>query len=1053
MKKSYTQKICTICILTMLFLIPVSLRAQNLAVSGVVTDSDNAPLDGATVVVKNGATGTVTGADGSYTISVPADATLIFQYGGLSTVEQRVNGRTRINVVLEMNENVLDDIVVVGYGVQRRGSITGAVSNVKGDQMIKTVNENPQNMLTGRVAGVRVWQKSAEPGSFNASLDIRGLGAPLVVIDGVPREMSDYQRLNAADIEDVSVLKDAAAAIYGLRSANGVVLVTTKKGQTGKAKVSYNGTFTFQVPSSMPKLANAIETMTLYNERERGINNPTAVVYDEATFEKYRNGEMATADWNSLVFANWSPQTQHDLSITGGTDKTKYYVGMGYLYQEGLFKSGDLNYDRFNLRSNISTQIAKGLTFELNAAAMAEQRNYPYSSSSDIIRNYWRQGVLHAAYADAEQTMLSYEGLDLDENTIAKMTSDVSGFRKYEQKSFQMAATLTYDLGSLTSVLNGLTAKAMFSYDYKLDDNEIYRKEYSLYAYDELTDSYLSRVYDGSSPNQMRREFYDRQQALGLVSLNYNRDFGKHKIGALLGWEVQRIKGDNFYAQNNLAYASPYLLAGNGEADNKLAGMSSGSLYERTYGALIGRLNYSYDDRYLLEAQFRYDGSSLFYEGHRWSFLPSVSAGWRISEEPFFKNAAGLSFINQLKLRASYGVLGDDSGMGYQWAMGYTYPAVGGGDANKGNYNGYVPGYVLDGSFNSAVTPLRLPYYAVTWYKSHTFNVGIEFEAWNGLFGFGLDYFNRYRTGLFGENTAETPTVLGADLPQLNVNSDRFFGMELELSHRNRVGDFSYRIKGIATITRRKYEHRAQAGPYGNSYDKWRNSNYLHRYQGVQFGYEGAGRFTSWDDIRSYPIYKERDVLPGDYKYVDWNGDGEISNLDEHPFAFDQTPWMNFSLSFDATYKNFDLSMLFQGSALGSLKYEEPLYTIWGSNGGGALEMYLDRWHPADPTADIYDPDIEWISGHHAYTGRTPHGNSSFNRVSTAYLRLKSLEVGYTIPKIKGLSSMNLRVFANAYNLFTITAVNFVDPEHPGDDLGRLYPLNRTFTLGLSLTF
>lgn len=1039
--------------LAMLFLIPVTLRAQNVAVSGVVTGSDNTPLDGATVVVRNGSAGTVTDANGSYTISVPADATLIFQYAGLVPVEERINGRTRINVTLSENENILDDIVVVGYGIQRRGSITGAVSNVKGDQMIKTVNENPQNMLTGRVAGVRVWQKSAEPGSFNATLDVRGLGSPLVIIDGVPREMSDYQRLNPADIEDVSVLKDAAASIYGLRSANGVLLVTTKKGQTGKAQVSYNGSFTFQVPSRMPELANPEQTMTLYNERERNIDRPTSVVYDKAAFEKYRNGETPTADWNALVFANWSPQTQHDLSVTGGTDKTKYYVGLGYMYQEGLFKSGDLNYNRFNLRSNISTRIAKGLTFELNVAGMAEQRNYPYSSSSDIIRNYWRQGVLHAAYADPEQTMLSYAGLDLDENTIAKMTADVSGFRKYEQKTFQTAATLNYDLGSLTDVLTGLSAKAMFSYDYKMDNNHIFRKEYTLYAYDELTSSYLQRIYSSSSPSQMRREFYDRQQTLGFLSLNYDRAFGKHKVGALLGWEVQRIKGDNFYAQNNLVYASPYLLAGSGEPDNQLAGMNASGLFEQAYGALIGRLNYSYDDRYLLEAQFRYDGSSLFYTGHKWFFLPSVSAGWRISEEPFFKNAPGLSFINQIKLRASYGVLGDDAGMTYQWAMGYTYPAVGSGDANKGFYNGYVPGYVFDGSFNKAVTPLPLPYYDVTWYKSHTFNIGIEFEAWNGLLGVGIDYFDRHRTGLFGRPQSETPTVLGADLPQLNLNSDRHFGMELELSHRNRVGDFSYRMKGIVTITRRQYLKRAEAGPYGNSYDKWRNDNYTNRYQGVQFGYEGAGRFTSWEDIRSYPLYKERDVLPGDYKYVDWNGDGEIGGLDEHPFAFDQTPWMNFSLSFDASYKNFDLSMLFQGSALGSLIYQEPLYSIWGSNGGGALEMYLDRWHPADPDADIYDPDIEWISGKRAYTGRSPRENSSFNRVSTAYLRLKSIELGYTIPRIKALSSMNLRVFANAYNLFTITGVNFVDPERPDDDYGRLYPLNRTYTLGLSLTF
>ncbi len=242
-------------------------------------------------------------------------------------------------------------------------------------------------------------------------------------------------------------------------------------------------------------------------------------------------------------------------------------------------------------------------------------------------------------------------------------------------------------------------------------------------------------------------------------------------------------------------------------------------------------------------------------------------------------------------------------------------------------------------------------------------------------------------------------------------------------------------------------------GPWGNSYDQWRNDNLNNRYQGVQFGFEAAGRFENWNDIWSYPLYKERDVLPGDYKYLDWNGDGEINDLDEHPIAYDQTPWMNFSLSYDCSYRNFDMNLLFQGSALGSMEYKEPLYSIWGSNGGGTLVQYLDRWHPVDPLADPYDPETEWVSGYYGFTGHYPRSNSEFNRVSTAYLRLKSIEFGYTLPKVNILPSMNLRVFANAYNLFTITGVKFVDPEHPDDDLGRMYPLSKTYTLGVSVKF
>ena len=306
---------------------------------------------------------------------------------------------------------------------------------------------------------------------------------------------------------------------------------------------------------------------------------------------------------------------------------------------------------------------------------------------------------------------------------------------------------------------------------------------------------------------------------------------------------------------------------------------------------------------------------------------------------------------------------------------------------------------------------------------------------------------------MFARRKGDLPTVVGAEAPNENLDSDRHFGIDLELSHRNKINDFSYRVKAISTITRQKHMIASEKGPWGNSYDRWRNDNLTNRYQGVQFGYTSAGRYQNWKDIWSYPIYKDRGLLPGDYKYVDWNGDGEISDLDKHPYAYDQTPWLNYSFNFDFEYKNFDLNILLQGSALGSMKYQEPLYAIWGSNGGGTLTQFLDRWHPVDPFADPYDPATQWVSGYYGYTGHYPDPDSEFNRVSTAYLRLKSIELGYTLPKIKALSSMRLRMFANAYNLFTITGVKFVDPEHPDDELGRLYPLNKTYTVGMSLTF
>lgn len=1040
--------------LILFFMFPAILFAQNIKVIGKVLDSDNEPLPGATVVLENSSVGVITDFDGNYSISVPKDGVLQFNFLGYLSKSEPINGRTTINVVMQLEEQSLDELIVVGYATQKKVTLTGAVSAIKGSDMIQTRNENPQNMLTGRIPGVRVWQKSAEPGSYNNSFDIRGLGSPLVIIDGVPRTIGEFQRLAANDIDDISVLKDGSAAIYGVRAANGVVLVTTKKGSKDqKTTVSVNSTFTMQRPSGLPVLANPYETMTLYNEKSMNNINGGSIIYTEDDFNDFRTGVRRTTDWTSLLFSTVSPQTQQDISITGGGAKTTYYVGAGYMYQEGFFKSGDLNYNKMNLRSNISTEIINGLTFDLNLSGIADQRNNPYSSSVDIIRNYWRQGVLYPAYADPANTMLNYDGLDLEENSVAKMTSDISGYRKYQQKYFQSSASLNYDFSKLTPILEGLSAKALFSFDYRADNNNIKRREYNQYAYNSVTDTYDMKLYSSSSPSLIRREIYTKQQVLGQFILNYNRTFnGTHSISSLFGFETQKRTGDNFYAQRDLAFDMDYLFGGIDE--NQIGGMNSGQndIYELANSAIIGRINYTYDNKYIAEAQFRYDGSSKFAKGHQWGFFPSASIGWRLSEETFFKDLSVLSFVDQLKLRASYGILGDDGQLEYDWATGYTYPATS-GNSEKGYYNQYAPGYIFGDKFVYGVSTLALPNEDITWFTAHTSNIGFDFDAWNGLFGVTFDYFNRVRKGRFARRSGELPTVVGSTAPRENLDSDRHFGMDLELSHKNTIGDFFYKIKAIGTITRQKYLKASEKGPFGNSYDKWRNDNLNYRYQGMQFGYKSAGRFQNWNDIWNYPLYLDRETLLGDYKYLDWNGDGEINDLDLHPIAYDQTPWLNFSFIFDAEYKNFDLSLLFQGSALGSMEYKEPLYSIWGSNGGGTLVQYLDRWHPVDPLADPYSPETKWISGYYGFTGHYPNSNSSFNRVSTAYLRLKNIEVGYTLPKLKSNNAFDLRVFVNAYNVLTFTGVKFVDPEHPDDDLGRMYPLNKTYSVGLSLKF
>jgi len=1019
---------------------------QKITVSGVVTDDKGEPAVGVAVMVRGTTDGAVTDLDGRYSISAPSNAYLVFSSIGMETKTIPVDGRATINAALGYDSMLLESTVVVGYGTQRKGSLTGSVAAVGGEQMVKTKNENPQNMLTGRVAGVRVWQKTSEPGQYNASLDIRGMGSPLVVIDGVPRDVSDFQRLSPNDIDNVSVLKDASAAIYGVRGGNGVILVTTKTGEVGKTKVSFDSNFTFQTPASLPRQMDAVNSMILTNEGISRTISGVSKEFSDELIQQYRSGELSGTDWNSLIIQNMAPQTRQNLTISGGNEKIQYYVGFDYFYQEGFWKSGDTKYNKYNLRSNITAEIIKGLKFNLNLSGYVEDLKNPLDDPELIIRYWWKQSTVWQAFADPEQTMLNYDDLELEINSVARIDSDISGHRNDYNKNIDLSTSLSYDFGTITSALKGLQVKGMFNWDYRGTEGETYRKEYYQYAYNAVTESYEQKLYAASSPSKLTRTDNHYRSWLAQAMITYDRTFDKHHVGATLAYEEQKKYGNGFTANGELAFSTPYFTALAMENQT----VSQSSLYEYAYHSLIGRLNYSYADRYLLEGQFRYDGSSRFYKGHQWGFFPSVSAGWRISQEEWFKTSP-LSFINQLKLRISYGVIGSD-GSDYEWATGYTYPAM--GASTVAYYNTQEPVYYINDEMVMSASPKALANQNVTWYTNKTFDVGVDFEAWRGLLGFSFDFFRRERSGLLARNTSEQPTIVGATAPLENINSDSHLGLELELSHRHKVGDFSYNIKGIFSITRNKYLYRAESTKYANSYDNWLNNRYNNRYQGIIFGYEVVGQYQNWEDIWSYDINKSNDILPGDYKYLDWNGDGQINSLDIHPYAYSTMPLMNFSLSFDGSWKDLDFSILFQGSALGSVAYGEPQLGIWGQHGGGMLEQFADRWHPAEEGySNVYDQSLTWVKGTYAYAGKSAYSNSNFNTQPITYLRLKSIEVGYTLPRIKRAKDLSFRIYANAYNPFTITTVKYIDPEHPADSYGRLYPLNKSYTIGLNINF
>ncbi|MBN1925270.1 MAG: TonB-dependent receptor, partial [Prolixibacteraceae bacterium] len=1014
---------------------------QERTITGKITDSNEAPLPGVTVLIKGTTQGTISNFDGNYTLSgVSGDATLVFSFVGMRTQEIPVAKQTNINITMEEDAIGIEEVVAVGYGYQKKATLTGAVSAVKGDDIVTTKNENAQNMLAGKISGVRVTQKTAEPGSFNNNFDIRAMGSPLIIIDGIPRTNDDFQRLDPNDIENMSVLKDASAAIYGVRAANGVVLVNTKKGTKNKLELNYTGSFTWQIPSGLPATVDAIEYMTLRNERAMHNINGGSPIFNEQQFEDYRTGKLQSTDWYPLVFSNFAPQTMHNLNATGGNDKTTYYVGLGYQYQEGFFKSSDLSYTKYNVRSNITTKITNRLTLDLNLNLVMDQQDRPYQDSWWIIRGFWRQGAHIPAYANNDPTK-PYHGLIEGDNPISFMDKDIVGYREYNKKWIQSAASLKYDIPGV----KGLYLKGLYSYDYNVDDSNVFQKEYNQYRYDEASDTYTT--YTRQSPNRIKRESYFRTQSLAQTSLNYDGTFNQHKVGGLVLWEAQKRTSDNYSAQRDLVLQLPYLFAG--VAEGQLATMNSNAdaLYENSNMALAGRFNYAYSDKYLAEFLFRYDGSSKFAGGSQWGFFPATSLGWRISEENFFKNSSALAFVNQLKLRASYGKTGDDNASSYQFVSGYNYPTR----TDRRNFTG---GYVFDGNFNASADNKGIPNPNITWYTAKTFDVGADFEGWDGLLGVTVDYFSRNREGLLATRSGGIPTVVGASLPQENLNSDRTYGFELELSHRNQIRDFKYNVKGLFSIARveRLYVER---DAIGSSWNNWKN-NQNNRLQGVHSGLQGLGQFQSWEEIWANPTYTGRGTIVGDYIYEDWNGDGEINGNDSHPIRFNQYPWMNFSFIFDASYKDFDLNFLLQGSAMSSLVYGEQLREpMWGSGNSGAMEQFMDRWHPEDPNADPYDPATVWVEGHYAYTGTLPDVNSTFNVENGAYLRLKSIELGYTLPTRWTMKTgiKNMRVYVNAYNLFTITKVDYVDPEHPNDTYGYLYPLNKSVSVGLNVKF
>lgn len=1021
-----------------------NLQQAVVKISGIVTDEHRETIIGANIVEKGTTNGTITDIDGNFTLDVSAGATLLITYVGYMPLEIPVGNRTRFDIVLSEDSETLEEVVVVGYGTQKKVTLTGAISSVKSSDIVASKNENIQNMLTGKVPGLRIVQNTSEPGDFNTSMDIRGLGTPLVIIDGIPRD--NMARIDPNDVESVTVLKDASAAVYGVRAANGVVLITTKKGTSEKTELSYTGSFSMQMPSGMPKSTDAIDFMTLMNENSMHNSYGGKLTYTDEDFAPYLNGTLKSTDWYSAVIRDILPQTQHNISAKGGNQSTQYYISIGYDYQEGIFKTGDLNYKRYNVRSNVSSKLTKHLTVDFNLSGIMDTKNNSYQGvggAFGIYKSVWRQIPLQPIYANDNPNYIYDTRLESANagNPVAMIDADINGYTKYKQKWFQSSASITYDV----PFVEGLLVKALYSFDYNAADNKLFKKQYNQYTYDAATETYTAFVKQ--SPSDIRREYYTRDISLYQVSLDYQKTFGgAHDLAALILFEQSVRNGDNFFAFRELSIPVDQLMAGN--SYNQIGSMSANDndIYKDANKGLVGRINYGYMSKYLAEFSFRYDGSSKFPSGSRWALFPAVSLGWRVSEEAFWKNSK-LAFIDNFKLCGSYGKMGDDASARYQFLTGYNYPA-------SGQYNQLPGGYLFGGNFINSVASAGIPNMNITWYTAKTLNVGFDMTAWHGLLGVTMEYFQRNRSGLLATRAQSLPDIVGAELPQENLNSDLTRGFEIELSHNNRINDITYYVRGNVAFTRtmNKYQETARKG---NSYENYRE-NTNNRWDNIWWGYGTNGRYYSYNDIINSPLFVSRNALPGDYVYEDWNGDGIISDQDIHPITWSQgnMPMINFELNIGAAYKGFDLNALFQGSGMRYFSYVEILaQPVWSNS--NTLTQFMDRWHPVDPTADPYDPNTQWVEGKYAYTGTNPYANSKFNMNNATYLRLKSIELGYTLPTslTTKVGIKSARIYVNGYNILTFSKMKYVDPEHTADDYGYLYPLNKTVSFGVNVSF
>jgi len=1002
--------------------------------SGRVTDTNGVGLGEVSIVVKGTKKGATSDSSGLYSMDAPdRNATLVVSSLGYISKEVKVGDASEINIQLSPDKTSKDlgEVVVIGYGTRKKVNLTGAVSAISGDELAKSPVPNISNALAGSMPGLIVNTRSGEPGADDATVYIRGVGtlgntAPLIVIDGIPDRQGGFNRLDPSDIESFTVLKDATGAIYGARAANGVILITTKRGVSGKSTLSFSANVSATQPTRVPKMLNSYEYTESVNEYDSLIGQqPT---YTPEQLQKYKDGSdplgYPNTNWWKAVMSPWAFQNNDVLSLRGGTDKVKYYVSGQYLRQNSIYKGGSDYYTNKNARANVDINATNSFRIGVDVMYRNEYKlneSPSYGSAGDIFDELWNAyPYLVPRYPNGDV------GVGIGGGPANSMVYILNGGLGSTTSNYDFMQTKTSFGWNLSHITKGLHLDGYYSYD-------LFSYQYKgfnalpppAYSYDESTGSYTEVT--SSIPPNLSVTNTKTQDQLVNVKLGYERKFNKHTIEAFVAYEQSQETYTELdaYRTGFLSNNVQELFAGSttGETNNSATTQTARQNY-------ISRVSYNYGDKYLLDVNMRYDGSPNFPPGKQYGFFPSISGAWRVSNEPFFKSGV----IDELKVRGSWGQTGNDAVSPFQYIQTYQLQA------------GQVSQYLAAGYFYGT-TPTQVPGFTlgptpnvnITWEVATTTDLGLDMKLFHAL-TVDVDVFRSMRTHILIPPSEVVPEYTGLSLPDENLGKVLNHGIEMELGYRKTLNrSFSYFINGNITFAVNKviYEAEPAAVP---SYQRMTGHP-----TGSWLLYQAQGLFQDSAQVNKYP--HPLGSGPGDIRYKDVNNDGVINALDEVRTSESATPEIMYGTTFGGRYKNLDITIFFQGQARAKAMLQPAGLNM-------AEQFYTGRW--------LTEGDNKYPRTFNGPTSSTYGSNtygSTFWLMNDAFLRLKNVEVGYNFSRTGLLEKAKIqgaRIYVSGNNLFSIDKWGpSFDPEAPSGTStnGRYYPQQRIINVGLNVTF